>query len=458
MHRRRFVMSTATRIDELSTLPGGAQTEPALQVERPPVDLSAGATLGSKYILQRELGRGGVGAVFAAENTWTGRCVAIKVLQPEYASVTTVVSRFWREARVASKLRHPNIVDVLDMGLDERSGAPFIVEELLDGEGYDVALDRAPGGRVTPSEALAVLLPVMDALALCHEAGVVHRDVKPSNIFLARDAQGAVTPKLIDFGVSRTLQGGRDSSAAGLLFGTPHYMSPEQARGEADLDARADVWAMGVTLFEAITGRCPFEEGEPLVVLVQVQHSTPPRIREVWPGVPEDLAAVIDRALAPARDDRYPSMRAFIDALLACEAARGFIARPSVASMPAESPSRWYARDLRAAGLVLIPALVVAVLTIALAPRAWNPPPVSHHVVLHATPPPRVLTPPTTHAAPVARMNEATIEARVGAGTKLSPHRRADATTRRAAPRRRPLSNARPAVTPTPRPRYERFE
>ena len=148
MHRRRFVMSTATRIDELSTLPGGAQTEPALQVERPPVDLSAGATLGSKYILQRELGRGGVGAVFAAENTWTGRCVAIKVLQPEYASVTTVVSRFWREARVASKLRHPNIVDVLDMGLDERSGAPFIVEELLDGEGYDVALDRAPGGRV----------------------------------------------------------------------------------------------------------------------------------------------------------------------------------------------------------------------------------------------------------------------------------------------------------------------
>ena len=320
-------MTSALHPEDLVTLPHEERERLHRQRSRTRVEIGPGMLLGTKYALLSELGRGGVGAVYAAENTWTGRRVAVKVLRVEYTCGPRTIARFRHEAQVASRLRHPHIVDVIDMGFDEPNNAPYIVEELLEGEGFDAVLARSPGRRVSPEEALRVMLPVMDALAACHAAGVVHRDVKPSNIFLCRTPRGEVVPKLIDFGVSKWPHDRRHVTVAGALYGTPRYMAPEQARGEPGLDARADVWAVGVTLFEALTGRCPFEKTPQRSVLAQAQRATPPRVRDVAPDVPADVAAVIDRALRTRREDRFATMREFITALQGCEAAQAL--RPS---------------------------------------------------------------------------------------------------------------------------------
>jgi serine/threonine protein kinase len=213
---RRSTMTSALQTEDLVTLPQEERERLHRQRSRTRVEIGPGTLLGTKYALLGELGRGGVGAVYAAENTWTGRRVAVKVLRVEYTCGPRTISRFRHEAQVASRLRHPNIVDVIDMGFDEPNNAPYIVEELLEGEGYDAVLAQSPGRRVSPEDALRVMLPVMDALAACHAAGVVHRDVKPSNIFLCRTPRGEVVPKLIDFGVSKWPRERRHVTVAGV--------------------------------------------------------------------------------------------------------------------------------------------------------------------------------------------------------------------------------------------------
>jgi serine/threonine-protein kinase len=385
-------------------------------VDNARAEIAPGAKAGPKYHLVSALGRGGMGMVYAAENTWTGRRVAIKLLRPEYACVPEVVARFWHEARVASNLRHPNIVEVLDAGVDER-GLPFIVEELLDGDSYDVVLARAPGRRATPEDALRTLLPVMDALAACHDVGVVHRDVKPSNILLARGPDGALVPKLIDFGVSMSREpGDRRSSYTGMPVGTPHYMSPEQARCERDLDARTDVWAMGVTLFEALTGRCPVEGPHIDAVMAQVRYLEPPAVRSVCPDVPADVAAVVDRALRTERDERPATMRALIGELLACEASRetGLTLQSTIPKMPSPPPDPFAQRERPALELsppqasrapssrwvwaAVVPGFLAGFVVAALALRGPSPPPPE---------PPRALVAPAPAPASTACLEAA---------------------------------------------------
>jgi serine/threonine-protein kinase len=283
----------------------------------------AGSVVGGKYSILRELGRGGMATVFAAVNTWTGRPVAIKMLRAEQAQSRVIVERFWREARATAKLRHPNLIDVLDVGVDAKTRQPFIVQEFLNGETLEHHTFETPEHRLMPARTLKLLLPVMEALDACHRIGVIHRDVKPSNIFLARAEDGTVTSKLLDFGIARLLvSDGRSYTQTGDAIGTPMYMSPEQARGETDIDARADVWAMGVTLFETLTGRMPFEGNNAHVVLAQVLASPAPPIRDVAPDIPPDLAQVVDRALTHDRKHRTASIRELIDALKRCEAGR----------------------------------------------------------------------------------------------------------------------------------------
>ncbi len=277
-------------------------------------------SLGAKYSLLREVGHGGMGSVFAAVNTWTGRRVAIKVLHPEYASDGVVLERFWHEARAASRFHHPHIVDVLDLGLDDPSGTPFIVQEYLEGEGLDRLLARSPGGRLEPQVALKILLPVIEALQVCHDAGVLHRDIKPSNVFLVKLPCGEVLPKLIDFGVSKSR--GPERTLEGATTGTPFYMSPEQVRGERDLDGRADVWAMGVVLCEVLTSRRPIEGDNANMILARVLTEKAPRVATLDPSLPQDLCAVLDACLSFSREGRPGSMRALADALLACEVCR----------------------------------------------------------------------------------------------------------------------------------------
>lgn len=286
---------------------------------------AVGTTLGGKYLLRQELGRGGMGAVFAATNTWTGRLVAIKTLRAEYAQSQSVLDRFWQEARAASKLRHPHIVDVLDMGWDEPTGEPFLVQEFLEGASLDVVLKQTPGGRLACAQAIAALLPIMGALTACHRVGIIHRDIKPANIFVVATEDGRALPKLIDFGVSKSL-GPDDSSPAqtvvGTPIGSPAYMSPEQAMGEGYVDARADVWSMGATLFELLTGRRPFTGPNAHVVLAKVIQDAPPRVLDVAPDVPASVAAAVDRAMERDLSQRFASMADFAIALLRCEVCR----------------------------------------------------------------------------------------------------------------------------------------
>ena len=192
-----------------------------------------GTQIAGRYTITAVLGEGGMGTVFEAEHTWTGRSVALKLLKPELAKNPDLVTRFLSEARAAAKLKHPNVVDILDMGQGEEEGV-FLAMEKLEGEPLSA---RAKRSALPVEEAVALLVPVMDALSVAHEKfSIVHRDLKPDNIFLATDGRGGIVPKLLDFGIAKVTD---DLFAAnthtGTLIGTPWYMSPEQALADKGL-------------------------------------------------------------------------------------------------------------------------------------------------------------------------------------------------------------------------------
>jgi serine/threonine protein kinase len=274
--------------------------------------------IGERYRVVRTLGAGGIGVVCEAENTWTRRRVAIKLLQAKTADDPEQLERFRVEAQTTSALRHPNIVDILDMGPDAATGRLFIIQELLDGDTLQSLVDaRRP---LSPRAAFDLIVPVMGALAAAHAKGVLHRDIKPSNIFLAKDEHGETTPKLIDFGLAKVLHGDDDrhKTRTGSIVGTPYYMAPEQARGESGVDARIDVWAVGVVLFELLSGRVPFDGDNTLAVMWKIASNPAPRLDAAAPEVPPAVADLVARALANSRDERFPSMTAFLEAVLAC--------------------------------------------------------------------------------------------------------------------------------------------
>jgi DNA-binding NtrC family response regulator len=277
--------------------------------------IAPGDLIDGKYRVIRLLGVGGSGRVYEAENTWIQLRVALKVLRAGAVTDVATVERFKGEALVAARVAHPNIAAVFDMGRDARTGSLFIVQELLDGADLRARLTEAK--KLTAREALAVMIPVGEALRVAHARGFVHRDLKPENIVLTRDADGVLTPKLIDFGVAHPLGDRRATPAARV--GTPGYMAPEQVRGVPDLDARVDVWAFGAVLFEALSGRRPYAEVPPEARLYQVTASAPTALVSVAPDVSAALCAVVDRALSPDRDARYAGMPELLEALRATE-------------------------------------------------------------------------------------------------------------------------------------------
>ncbi|MFO0560021.1 MAG: serine/threonine-protein kinase [Polyangiales bacterium] len=276
-----------------------------------------GTTIDGKYKVESLLGKGGMGTVFRATHTWTGRAVALKVLQPQYAENDAVVLRFLREARAAASFRHPNVVEVLDMGSLPEGGA-YMALAFLEGEPLSAVIDRRK--RLTVEETFAALVPVMRALSLAHSKGIVHRDLKPDNLFLARNDEGSIVPTLLDFGIAKIAQDQNKVTTTGVIFGTPHYMSPEQARGVADIDGRADQWSIAAVWFECLTGDPPFDAPVPTAIIARLLSERAPRVMQVRPSVPLAIAACVDRALEPDRDARFPSMDAFVEALI--EAAR----------------------------------------------------------------------------------------------------------------------------------------
>ena len=251
-----------------------------------------------------------MGSVWLAKNEVTERDFAIKFLHPSDQRSEGQLSRFFQEAKVAGKLRHPSVVEIFDAGTEPNmKGAPYLVMELLDGIGLDQAIVRA--GALPLGTSLEIMVEICRGLALAHDKGILHRDLKPSNVFLHRVGSGALVPKVLDFGISKVLIDGTTGkqktgmTRTGAVLGSPLYMSPEQAAGDKTIDARSDVHSLGVMLWECLTGRAPFTAETYGLLLVEIIQGERPRLSDVLPAVPPSVARVVDRAIARDRSARF---------------------------------------------------------------------------------------------------------------------------------------------------------
>ncbi|APR80134.1 serine/threonine protein kinase [Minicystis rosea] len=265
-----------------------------------------GDVIAGRYRLLRPVGTGAMGTVWAARHELLGREFALKIAGAGERTTRDMRALFLREVQIVGKLRHPNIVDIADAGEVGPNKGLYLAMELLQGESLAARIARGP---VPPTEAVAIAAAVGRGLAAAHEAGVVHRDLKPENIFLAKSAAGVV-PKLLDFGVSSA----RDvrTIGPGLVLATPAYMSPERALGEDGCDARTDIWALGVVLYEMLTGRHPFTAASYAALLPKIIESPYPPLPD---AIPREVSTVVAGCLAKDRADRYPNAEALLEAL-----------------------------------------------------------------------------------------------------------------------------------------------
>ena len=283
----------------------------------------AGRIIGGRYRLDRILGTGGMGSVYEAMAIAerAGERVAIKVISPPPGQALDLraVKRFVREARLASQIDHENVTRTIELVHDADLAEPYLVMELL--EGQDLARVLAEKAPLRADTVAAIGVEAARGLDAAHRHGIVHRDVKPQNLFLHRGPGGRVTTKVCDFGVAKLTEvhAATDQSSlthSGGLVGSPRYMSPEQAQGAKDLDVRTDVWSLSVTLFEALSGRRLWEELDTLgEIIVAICTKDIPRLDVVAPCVDRDLAAIIHRGLARERDMRWPDMGSLASAL-----------------------------------------------------------------------------------------------------------------------------------------------
>ncbi len=274
-----------------------------------------GAVIAGRYRLGRPLGIGGTSVVFEAERLSDGASVVVKALRDTFAFHAELIRRLKREAEVARTVSHPGIVPVLDQGILE-DGSPFLVLERLTGECIARFLHRR--GPLPPPYVAVIGIRAAAILHAAHAQGYVHRDVKPEHIVLDRTADGYLDVRILDFGVcasSRASEEERESER-GRVYGTPAYVSPEQAAGKPDLDARADVFALGTTMFEALTGRAPFNGPNVANVLRRIIREDAPRVGLLLPELDLRFDDVVSRALARKPADRFPSARALARALL----------------------------------------------------------------------------------------------------------------------------------------------
>ena len=302
-------------------MPAAPSTEPPVPLPSlRPRALGSSAVVAGKYVLVRRLGAGGMGVVWVAHNRVLDMHVAIKLIDLEQSPhPKRMADRLLQEARAAARIAHPAICRVFDFGETE-AGDPFIVSELLHGETLGAFLQESP--RLDSLRAVQMLLPIIDGLAAAHAKGIVHRDIKPDNIFLSRDDVSRLQPKLLDFGIARLVDAERKITLDGTLLGTPGYMSPEQARGDADIDVRTDVWGVGVVLYEMLTGTHPFGGDNYNALLWAIVHEAPVPVTDLGAGDAE-LWSILGRALAKDPAARWASMRELGVALAAWLLARG---------------------------------------------------------------------------------------------------------------------------------------
>lgn len=264
----------------------------------------AGDVIADRYRLKRKLGEGAMGVVWVAHSTMLEVDVALKMLHGEMEG-TGAVERITREARATAQLGHPALVRMFDFGTTD-AGRPFLAMELLEGEELRARLVRET--RLPPTDAVALMLPVIDGLGTAHEKNIIHRDLKPENIFIAREQRGRVQPKVLDFGVAKLgEQALTRLTQAGAVVGSPCYLSPEQAKGLDDLDRQTDVWAIGVVLYELVTGVPPFVADNYNALLQAICRDAPLPVTAHGVG-DEQLWMIIERCLKKDRQERWASM------------------------------------------------------------------------------------------------------------------------------------------------------
>jgi len=368
---------TATTIRAAGSPPGATTAAAAALATAPAAsaapdeafDSLVGATLAGRYLIVRRIGEGGMGAVYEAKHTIIGKRVAVKVLLEKFLAKSDFVARLLQEARLASAIGHEHIVDVTDFGTTD-DGRAFVVMEFLEGEALSqLVMREAP---LPVERALRLARQVASALAAAHAKGIVHRDVKPENVYLIRRGDADFV-KVVDFGISKAVKQGQGEDApdyrltnTGLLLGTPLYMSPEQARGEEDLDQRVDVWALGVMLYECLTGEVPFRANNYLGIISQVltHEAIPPSRLRPELGISVAVETVVMRAMEKDRSRRYPTMvdvEADLDRLLGGDQNVGAGATPIATTTPPPSkPDRGRAWVWGAAVAALIGGVAMA--------------------------------------------------------------------------------------------------
>jgi len=293
-----------------------------------------GELLAGRYRVERVLGQGSMGVVVAALDERLGQRVAVKILL--HADDAEASARFLQEARAAARIHHENIVRCLEVGCLE-SGVPYMVLELLDG--LDLEQIRENVGRLPISVAVDHVLEALEALALAHTLGIVHRDLKPANLFLARRPDGSAAIKVLDFGVAKSgeLGGGMAQTSASALLGSPYYMSPEQYQSARSVDRRADLWSMGVILYELVTGVCPFRGTNLIDLFAAVLAASPVPVTQLRPDCTPGLDAVVRLCLSRDRANRYDSASELAAALAPFAGPRGLA---SVARLRAAYPCK----------------------------------------------------------------------------------------------------------------------
>ncbi|MBI4700323.1 MAG: protein kinase [Deltaproteobacteria bacterium] len=296
--------------------------------------LQPGMVVAQKFTLLRQIDEGGAGAVFEAEDMLIDRRVALKILLPARAADAEARRRFRYEALATARVNHPNVVTVLEAG-HLPDDTLYLVQELLAGQTLREHLEEK--GKLTVPEALAIVVPIMDALVVAHSRGIVHRDVKPENILLSRASSGAVVPKLIDFGIAKLPPGDtRPRTQPGSVLGTIQYMAPEQIQGKADIDGRADVWAMAVVLFELLAGHPPFD-GTAYQIILDILRSRA-RLGAAAPDLPAGFPEIVERALEPDVAKR-PIMQAFLHEVCDFSGRAGSPApKPATGELPTPLP------------------------------------------------------------------------------------------------------------------------
>jgi serine/threonine protein kinase len=364
---------------------------------------TAGSTIGSYRIL-KELGRGGMGAVYLGEHTLLGRRAAIKVLLPALSADEVVVKRFFNEARAVTRIADPGIVQVFDFGYDAE-GRAYIVMELLDGEAMDKRLARV--GTFGLLEVLRLMRLICTSLGAAHAKGIVHRDLKPENIFIVGDpaVPGGERAKILDFGIAKL--SGDDPGAAttrtDVLVGTPLYMSPEQCRGGGAVDHRSDIYTIGCVMFAMLTGKPPFVGAGAGELISAHMREPPPLASERVPGLPESVDLLLERCLRKAPGERFQTMAELVQAIGVLEhAAYRATGEPSAVDAPAGYP---------ASGPVAVPTLSFL---FGSAPVMTSPPPAALTMGMATAEPDPTAETAVLSNAPAARQARLELQARPG--------------------------------------------